>query len=69
MEDREGRVRNGELDGVSLVRFEGVAAIALRHGLLGRADMEIEPQDREKLNEGVGTSAGTVGVCNSGVQK
>lgn len=34
--DREGRPRNGELDGVSLIRFEGVdAAIALRHGLGG----------------------------------
>ena len=33
MEDREGRETNGELDGVGLVRFEGVDAIALRHGL------------------------------------
>lgn len=54
-------MRNGELDGVSLIRFEGVDAIALRHGLGRTAGGRDGGLDYVRLNAGVGTCAVVVG--------
>jgi hypothetical protein len=47
MGDRDGRLRNGEFEGVSLSRFEGVDAISpLLHWLFGREWLMMAGQEK-----------------------